>query len=275
LEIVTVSLDTLGIKAALPYIELAKPDHPSLIDHSHSLSELFGILTVPRGVWIDEQGVIVRPPEKAYTIAYPTIITPLMHRFFAEISLDEVRKDPETMFDKAAKYNAVTLSWVGEVYPTSIVPLLQEKIAERLPLPSNLKFKADPQSIVEEPYKSNYEAEKYLTALCDWVVKGAESRFALTPEEVVRRSRPRPFEESLGAAHFELAQHLYRQGQTELAITHFKEAHRLYPDNWTYKRQAWSMADPYQGPTEVYESDYMREVAKVGAANMYLPLDMD
>jgi hypothetical protein len=272
---VTVSLDTLGIKAALPYIELAKPAHPSLLDEAHSLSELFGILTIPRGVWIDEQGMIVRPPEKAYTIAYPTIVTPLMHRFFAEVSLDEVRKDPQTMFDKAAEYNAVTRSWVANVYNTSIVPLLLEKIAERLPFPSNPKFKSEPQSIVEEPLRSNYETEKYLTALCDWVVKGADSRYVLTPEEVVRRSRPRPLEESLGAAHFELGQHLYRQGQTELAIAHFKESHRLHPDNWTYKRQAWSIADPYQGPTEVYESDYMREVTKVGAANMFLPLEMD
>lgn len=270
----TVSLDTLGIKAALPYIELAKPDHPSLIDQAHSLSELFGILTVPRGIWIDEQGMIVRPPEKAYTIAYPNIITPLIQRFFAEVSLADVRQDPAKMFDKAAEYNALTRNWVEEVYPTAIKPLLQEKIAERLPFAANSNYKAEPESIVQEPLRTRYETEKYLSALCDWVVKGTDSRYVLTAEEVVRRSRPRPFEESLGAAHFELGQHLYRLGQPDLAIVHFKESHRLHPDSWTYKRQAWSMADPYQGPTEVYESDYTSEMRKVGA-NYYLPLEMD
>ena len=47
-------------------IEAAQPSHPSLIDSAHLLDELLGIVNVPSGIWIDEEGVIVRPPETAY-----------------------------------------------------------------------------------------------------------------------------------------------------------------------------------------------------------------
>ena len=46
---------------------------------------------------------------------------------------------------------------------------------------------------------------------------------------------------SAGAAHFELANQLWRDGDRDAAIAHFNECHRLQPDNWTYKRQAWSL----------------------------------
>jgi len=63
----------------------------------------------------------------------------------------------------------------------------------------------------------------------------------MTPDEVVAASQPRGGELSAGAAHFELANDLWRSGDREAAIPHFNEAHRLQPDNWTYKRQAWSL----------------------------------
>src|SRR5258708_31844892 len=66
LEIVTVALDTGGTEAVGPWMEAANPDHPSLIDQAHLLDELLGVVNVPNGVWIDEQGMIVRPPEPAY-----------------------------------------------------------------------------------------------------------------------------------------------------------------------------------------------------------------
>ena len=58
---------------------------------------------------------------------------------------------------------------------------------------------------------------------------------------MIAASQPRPPDASLGAAHFELANHLWRAGQRSAAIEHFNECHRLQPDNWTYKRQAWSL----------------------------------
>src|SRR5436309_8715312 len=66
LEVVTVALDTGGAEAAGPWIDRARPTHPSLIDQAHLLDELLGIVNVPSGLWIDEQGMIVRPPEPAF-----------------------------------------------------------------------------------------------------------------------------------------------------------------------------------------------------------------
>jgi hypothetical protein len=43
--------------------QAAVPTYPCLIDERHLLGELLGIVNVPAAVWIDEQGVIVRPPE--------------------------------------------------------------------------------------------------------------------------------------------------------------------------------------------------------------------
>ena len=64
-EIITVALDTGGADAARPWIEAAKPEHPSLIDAGHVTDELFGFVNVPMSVWIDEDGMLVRPAEPA------------------------------------------------------------------------------------------------------------------------------------------------------------------------------------------------------------------
>ena len=79
---------------------------------------------------------------------------------------------------------------------------------------------------------------------------------------------------SLSAAHFELGQHLYRAGRRDEAVPHLREAHRLQPQNWTYKRQAWSFADPAQGPTDLYEGNWLDDVLKIGAENYYPALKM-
>jgi hypothetical protein len=114
---------------------------------------------------------------------------------------------------------------------------------------------------------------RYVEAVRDWVANGADSRYALTPDEVVERSRPRPLEFALASAEFELAQHLHRAGFGLDAVAHFKEAHRLDPTNWSYLRQALAVADPEWG--QVYErADMMSELAVVGTETFYPPLDL-
>ncbi len=66
LEIVTVALESGGAEVARPWIEAAGSEHPALIDAGHVCDALFGIVNVPSGVWIDEGGTLVRPPETAY-----------------------------------------------------------------------------------------------------------------------------------------------------------------------------------------------------------------
>jgi hypothetical protein len=122
-----------------------------------------------------------------------------------------------------------------------------------------------------EASKIRVDPEKYGAALRDWAAKGAGSQYALSPEEVVERSRPRPAEHSQAAAHFELAAHLHRSGEPETARVHFRAAHRLDPENWTYKRQAWFLEDPLQGPTEHYDSDWLSEIRSRGH-DTYYPL---
>src|SRR5258708_39656652 len=106
-----------------------------------------------------------------------------------------------------------------------------------------------------------------------WAQLGPESAYAHSREEVIARSHPRTNAEATGAAEFALGQHLHRTGDHEGAIVHWREAHRLYPDNWTYKRQAWNFEDPVrQGHTDAYEGSWFEDIKKIGAENYYPPL---
>ncbi len=124
----------------------------------------------------------------------------------------------------------------------------------------------------------------YLAALHDWVERGAASAFALAPGEVIARSGRRGSEQATAAAEFELGQHLYRSGDLEGARAHFSESQRLHPDNWTYKRQAWSLepsafdgplARFWQGPLPdresdwPYQGDWVSDATVTGPANYY------
>jgi hypothetical protein len=102
----------------------------------------------------------------------------------------------------------------------------------------------------------------YTNAVRDWAAKGAQSRFVLSPAEVIARSRPASRDASLAAAEFEIGQHLHRNGSPRDAVAHFQRAHELDPTNWSYQRQARTLADPEWG--QVYETDLMTEVARVG-----------
>jgi hypothetical protein len=214
LEIVTVALDSAGAEAARQWIEAAGPEHPALIDEHHLLDELFGIVNVPSGVWVDEAGIIVRPPEPAFA------------------------DDPDWehgLGEDATEYQRRTLG-------------LEQKVL--------------------------VEHEKYVAAVRDWARHGPASRYVLPPDEVLTRSRPRSRGESAAAAHFELGTHLQRLGHSADAVGHFKEAHRLQPENWTYKCQAWSFVSPDLGPSAEYETDWATEVERTGVERYYPPLDM-
>jgi len=135
--------------------------------------------------------------------------------------------------------------------------------------------------IFGEAAKIQRDPEQHVAALRDWVQRGAASPYALAPDEVIARSQPRSSAMAGAAAHFELGQHLHRSGFPEDAIPHFREAHRLQPDNWTYRRQAWSLAAPVQGELGVfwqgplpdqeadwpYDGDWLTDVRKSGAEN--------
>jgi hypothetical protein len=213
--VVSIALDTGGVEAARPWIDRAKTSHPALIDQGHVLDELLGVVNVPSGVWIDERGAIVRPPEPAFP-------------------------------------------WRPRQPSDELLAQLPALTAQQL----------------REAQKMRIDPDRYVVALRDWVDHGESSRYALSPEEVTDRSHPRTEEHSRAAASFELGQALQRAGHQADSVGWFREALRLQPENWTYKRQAWSLADPLQGPTDDYDSDWLTEVRKVGAENYYPPLDL-
>ena len=138
-------------------------------------------------------------------------------------------------------------------------------------------------AIAGEAMQIEVSPAEYEAALRDWIAKGAESDFALSPEQVIERSRPRNAATSRGQAHFELAAHLEQLGHHDAAIGHFREAHRLVPDNFAYKRQAWSLepgadgalARFWQGPEEgneeawPYDGDWLTDVRAMGPSNYY------
>ena len=139
------------------------------------MDALFGVTNIPSGIWIDEDGVIVRPHESAVP---PPVMRPDQN---------------------------------GELQPWGMGG------------------------------RFGFDANRYADMVRDWVRKGADSEYALAPEEVIARSHPQTREVSEAAAHFELAQHLWRQeGFSERALSTSPGPTRLQPDNITYKRQAYS-----------------------------------
>ncbi len=222
-ELLSVAMDTGGAEAAAPFADGV--DFPVVVDSAHVLGELFGVVNVPSGIWIDEQGVVVRPPETAYP-ARPS---------FGSIDVD----DPEVQ---------------ERIGPAAVARI-------RMVKPELAKMRIEP--------------EAYVAALRDWVTHGSASRYALSADEVLERSRPRPPEQSEAAAAFALGEHLHRTGQPEASVRWFRESHRLQPDNWTYRRQAWTLVDPRQGPTEQYDGDWLSDVQREGAENYYPPLELD
>jgi tetratricopeptide (TPR) repeat protein len=189
-EVVTVSLELDGADASRASIEAAAPEHPSLLDPTHQLDALFGVVNIPNVIWIDEHGMIVRPAEPG---------------------------------------------WPGPAeYPPEMLALLAERDARD-------PGAAERRTEMMRKLRAGQDRATYPDAIRDWARHGAASRFAMTPEQVIAASRPRDLDRSRAAAHFELAQHLWSSGRRDGAIEHFNACHRLDPDNWTYKRQAWSL----------------------------------
>jgi hypothetical protein len=230
LEIVTVGMDTAGPEACRPFIEAAAPTHPSLVDVGHLTSERFGVVNIPNGVWIDEDGVVVRPAEPAFPPGRGARRTGRGARGHPRAHAGDLRGGVEDL-DRSRRLRGRPAGLGGA---------------------------------------------------------GSDSPYALGPEEVVARSGRRDLDSAAAAAHFDLAQHLHRAGDEHGAIRHFREAHRLQPENFSYKRQAWSLASPgtgpferfWQGPVEgreqewPYEGDWLSEVRAMGAERYYPALDL-
>ena len=178
--------DTNGIKDAGPWITAAHPTYTALIDEKHLVSKLYNMVNVPTGVWIDEQGRIVRPNEVAF---------------------------------------------------------------------------------VDDRFKnfSGLDSAPYLNALRDWVEKGNKSIYAMSEERLQEKLTVNDAKVLSAMAEFGLGEHLYKSGHLPEAIPHFKEAQRLNPKSWNYKRQAYALSDAKRD----YGTTFMDEVEKAGGSKVY------
>lgn len=180
--------DSGGVKAAGPRITAKKLDYTVLIDQTHLVTRVYDLVNVPMGIWINEKGRIIRPPEVAY----------VDNRF--------------TMFH-------------------------------------------------------HIEAAPYLNAIRDWVEKGEKSEYVLSESEMRKRLAAQNPDHALAAVEFALGEYLYNKGEGVDAIPHFKEAQRLNPESWNYKRQAWALSDAKKD----YGTSFGEEVKKLGEKPYYAP----
>jgi hypothetical protein len=122
---------------------------------------------------------------------------------------------------------------------------------------------------VDNRYKllHGLDATPYLEGIRDWVANGDKSAFVLSEKELKERFKPQATEHALAAAEFGLAEYLYRTGRGQDAIPHYKEAQRLNPLSWNYKRQAWALSDADRD----YGTNFMKEVAKLKGQPYYPP----
>lgn len=171
-ELISVAEDTGGEAAAGPFFDKAHATFTQIVDENHVISTLYNMVNVPTGVWIDENGVIVRPNETAYS-------------------------------------SNTELTIGGK------------KLAAR--------------------------GSDYVMALRDWVAKGSDSEFVMTPEEITKRIAPRDDKDSRAEAEFQLGVWFHKQGNEEQANVHWQAAQELRPESWNYHRQDWSFTPKEAG----------------------------
>ena len=185
----------------------APPTYTCLIDEAHVVAELYGMVNVPQGVWIDEQGHIVRPAESAGS---------------ADMVRHMNRETFEIPDDAAAQGFAVR--------------------------------------------------NAYVNAVRDWAKNGANSAYVLSPDEVRKRMRGPQQDDVVAATHVRLGRHLYGKGELARAKQHFKEAVRLSPDSWNYRRQS-NMLDPDKVGQLNSGPEFWAAVDALGDTSYYPPAD--
>lgn len=85
-------------------------------------------------------------------------------------------------------------------------------------------------------------SEGYLDALRDWVANGPNSRYLQDEEALRDRWGPPTLAQVQAVATFDLGVHLAQNAKQERAQRHFQQALELWPENWTFQRQAWEFS---------------------------------
>ena len=118
--------------------------------------------------------------------------------------------------------------------------------------------------------------QRYVDAVRDWVHRGPESPAVVGRDEVVRRmgGAAKWGDPAKAAAHFRIAEALYRRKDPEAAQEHFAAAARLWPENWAYQRQARQLADPDSVGELDAGPEFWKSVELRGAGSFYPPVEL-
>jgi hypothetical protein len=118
--------------------------------------------------------------------------------------------------------------------------------------------------------------QRYVDAVRDWVHRGPESPAVVGRDEVVRRmgGAVKWGDPAKAAAHFRIAEALYRRKDPEAAQEHFAAAARLWPENWAYQRQARQLADPDTVGELDAGPEFWKSVELRGAGSFYPPVEL-
>lgn len=113
----------------------------------------------------------------------------------------------------------------------------------------------------------------YMNAIRDWVRDGADSVYALDPDEVRRRTR-RPEERDVHAAvHARLGRLLFGEGHHDAAKHYFREATALCPEKWNYRRQAMVLEPELVGQLNT-SPEFFEAQDALGDAPYQTPIEM-
>ena len=168
--------------------------------------------------------------------------------------------------------------WITAAHPTYTVLIdekhLVSKLYNMVNVPTGVWIdergmivRPNEVAFVDDRFKnfSGLDSAPYLNALRDWVEKGNQSAYAMSKERLREKltvNDPNPL---LAMAEFGLGEYLYKLGHLAEAIPHFKEAQRLNPKSWNYKRQAYALSDAKRD----YGTTFMDEVEKAGGSKVY------
>ena len=192
------SLELAGAEASRRTSTRRAPEHPSLLDPTHQMDALFGVVNIPNVIWIDEDG---RDRPAARTgLAGPA--APSIRRTCSPRDARNAvvpRNGAEAARGRAEPIGAASL------------PAGQDRDAVRRRHP-RLGRQGRGQPVRDDARRGG-------------------RRVAATLDRACRKAPPASSSPTTCGA----------PASRDAAIAQFNECHRLQPDNWTYKRQAWSL----------------------------------
>jgi hypothetical protein len=120
------------------------------------------------------------------------------------------------------------------------------------------------------------QRKRYLDALRDWVRRGPESPAVVPAGEAAQRlgGTAKWGDPAKAAAHFRIAETLYRRKDPDAAQEHFATAARLWPENWAYQRQARQLADPDTVGELDAGPEFWRSLETRGPGTFYPPVEL-